>query len=217
MPRKPRANSVAGRFAHAKESFKTAAECIGDIEKGKHLFAITRGQFSMVDAVLHTLDQVGPAKLSLWTWTIAEYEILNFTRLREDGRVTAGRLVIDEGARNKNKALIQDWQRSYGPESVRYVLNHAKVATVEGNGFKVLLRGSMNLNHNPRFENLDVSEGCPGFDLVREIEDGLPILPDSCTGADAYKASSVAKAFDSETLDMFKKLKKQRRFKPWSK
>jgi len=43
-------SSIAVRRKRAVESFKTAADCIGTIEEGAALFAITRGQFSMIDA-----------------------------------------------------------------------------------------------------------------------------------------------------------------------
>lgn len=201
-------SSPSARRARAVESFKTAAECIGPVQPGMALFAITRGQFSMLDAVLHVLDQVGPASLSLWTWTIADYEIKNFTELARDGRILAGKLVIDEGARAKNSPLIRAWQSRFGADSVRYVLNHAKIATVETAARKVLLRGSMNLNFNPRFEQLDVTEGGPDFDLVRQIEGELPCLADNSTCAEAYKASRVSEAFAVETLDIFKGVKK---------
>ena len=54
------------------ESFESAAKCIGPIEKGMSLFAITRGQFSMIDAIFHCLHEIGPAEMSVWTWTIAD-------------------------------------------------------------------------------------------------------------------------------------------------
>lgn len=171
------------------------------------LFAITRGQWSMIDAVLHVLDCTGPAAVSLWTWTVAEYEVEVLTRLRADKRITSGRLVIDYGARNKNAGIIREWQGSYGADAVRYVVNHAKIATVQNDRFKVLLRGSMNLNFNPRFENFDITEGGHDFDLVKEIEDELPALPDDCSGADAFEASKVSSAFPQETLNLFGKVK----------
>lgn len=199
---------LSSRNIQAKESFKNAADCIGPIEKGKRLFAITRGQWSMIDAVLHTLDCVGPSKLTLWTWTIAEYEVQTLTRLRTDARVTSATLVIDSGARVKNANLIREWKSTFGPKSVRYVLNHAKIATVESaSGFKVCLRGSMNLNFNPRFEQFDLSEGGEDFDLVRQIESELPILGDDCTGAQVYAASKVSSAFSAEQLSLFSGVK----------
>lgn len=198
----PRAAPAARRL-RAVESFRTAAECIGPIVPGLAVFAVTRGQFSMLDAVLHVLDELGPARVSVWTWTIADYEISRFTDLQRDGRITEGRLVIDHGARNKNAPLIAEWKRRFGRASVRYVLNHAKLATVETSERRVLLRGSMNLNFNPRFEQLDVTEGGPDFDLVREIEDELPDLADNVPGADVYTATKVGDAFDIATLGLF--------------
>ena len=199
--------AASNRRATAAESFKTAGECIGPVTPGLSLFAITRGQFSMLDAVLHVLADVGPARLSLWTWTIADYEVQAFTDLMRDGRILSGTLVIDHGARNKNAAIIGEWKRTFGADSVRYVLNHAKIATVETAARRVLLRGSMNLNFNPRFEQLDVTEGGPDFDLVRQIEGELTVLPDNASGADVYKGSRVAEAFDKETLSLFSGVK----------
>ena len=196
-------SSPAARRKTAKQSFRTAAECIGVLKPGASLFAITRGQFSMIDAVLACLDQTGPAVVSLWTWTVAEYEVECLEALQNSGQITGGRLVIDYGARNKNAGIIANWKRSYGADSVRYVVNHAKIATIQTDRFRLLLRGSMNLNMNPRFEQFDLTEGGPDFDLVKEVEDELPILPDDCSGADAYKASKVADAFNPEQLSLF--------------
>lgn len=201
------ASSISTRRKRAVESFRSAAECIGPVEKDMSLFAITRGQFSMIDAVLHVLDCVGPAKVSLWTWTVAEYEVQCLERLRNDSRLTAGKLVIDAGARNKNAGLISQWQEAFGSDSVRYVVNHSKMATVEGGGLKVLLRGSMNLNFNPRFEQLDITEGGEDFDLVKRIEDELPLLADNVSGAKVRVASRVSEAFDPEQLKMFAGIK----------
>jgi hypothetical protein len=200
-------SSPASRRKRAVESFRSASEGLGKIEPGMSLFAITRGQFSMIDAILACLDQTGPAAVSLWTWTVAEYEVQCLDRLRQDGRLTSGLLVIDYGARNKNAGLIRQWKAAHGPESVRYVVNHAKMATVKTDHFRLLLRGSMNLNFNPRFEQLDVTEGGEDFALVARLESELPVLPDEASGAESFKASRVAEAFDKETLALFKGVK----------
>lgn len=202
-----RKSSVAGRRNRAAQSFASAAECIGPIEREMSLFAITRGQWSMIDAVLHTLDCVGRARLSLWTWTVAEYEVEVLDRLRRDDRLESGLLVIDYAARAKNLGIIRDWKAAFGGDSVRYVVNHAKIATVEGGGYRCLLRGSMNLNFNPRFEQFDLTEGGADFDLVREIEGELPILGDHCSGDAVYRASKVSSAFEPEQLELFKGIK----------
>ena len=88
------------------------------------------------------------------------------------------------------------------------MVNHAKIAMIEADGLRLLLRGSMNLNFNPRFEQFDLSEGGPAFDLVRSIEDELPILKDDASGAEVYAASRVSGAFEPETLALFGGLKR---------
>lgn len=200
-------SAIASRRKRAVESFKTAADCIGTIEPGSSLFAITRGQFSMIDATLACLDQVGPADISLWTWTVAEYEIECLERLRNDGRIRNALMVIDHGARNKNADLIRQWKSTFGPESVRYVVNHSKIVTIKSDKFKLLLRGSMNLNFNPRFEQFDLTEGGEDYDLVKKIEMELPILGDKAPGKDVYKASRVSEAFEPEQLSIFSGVK----------
>jgi hypothetical protein len=199
--------SKSSRRLHAKRSYQTAAECIGPIEPGMSLFAITRGQFSMIDAVLHVLDDVGLATLSIWTWAIADYEVESLERLMLDNRLTHARLIIDFSARKRNADIIARWKFLFGQDSVVYVVNHAKIATVEAaDGRKVLLRGSMNLNFNPRFEQLDVTEGGLDYELVKEIEGELPVMPDpeKTSWAKCAEISEVKDAFSPEQLNIFK-------------
>lgn len=194
---------ISSRRAKAVESFKSAADCIGDLEQGMHLFAITRGQFSMIDAILACLDQTGPAALSVWTWTVAEYEVQCLERLRMDERLTAARLIIDVNAKKRNADIIATWRRAFGPTAVRFTINHAKIATIENADYKLLLRGSMNLNCNPRFEQLDISEGGPAFDMIRETEDEMPYCDDNSSHAEVWDSAKITTAFSPEQLELF--------------
>ncbi|MFN8525101.1 MAG: hypothetical protein U0821_18550 [Chloroflexota bacterium] len=198
----PSDSARAVREQRAVESFRLASEAIGQITPGMAVFALTRGQWSMVDALLACIQRCAPASISVWTWTIASYEVDSLARLHRDA-VQDARLVIDGGARNKNAAIIRGWQARYGTDSVRYVRNHAKLARVEGNGLRLLLRGSMNLNHNPRLEQFDLSEGGPAYDLVRRAEEALPSLPNDATDADVYAATGVSRAWTQGDLAPF--------------
>jgi len=161
----------------------------------------------MIDAILWVLEKTGSAAVSLWTWTIASYEVEEFEVLRRNNKIDRALLVIDGGAREKNGPILERWRGRFGDSSVRYVRNHAKIATVEGGGLRVLLRGSMNLNHNPRFEQLDITEGGDDFDLVRGIEAELPILTPSATGKDVYEATRLGESWGLGETDAFKGLK----------
>ena len=119
-----------------------------------------------------------------------------------DGRLVSASLIIDKGAQRKNAEIIKGWVGKFGPKSVRFALNHAKIATVESEKFRILLRGSMNLNFNPRFEQFDLTEGGEDFDLVRKIENELPYI-ENPTQRELYAATKVGHAFSKEQLSLF--------------
>ena len=58
------------------------------------------------------------------------------------------------------------------------------------------------MNYNPRFEQLDIDDGSPAFDLVERIESEIP-WTDGASGKEIYAASGVGRAFEG---DMKKKL-----------
>ena len=199
----------------AVESYVSASETIGPIEREMSLFAVTRGQWSMIDAIMHCLKEIRPGPhVSCWTWTIADYEVDSIHSLMVRDEVIDARLVIDitaSRATMKRQPIVESWRTKFGPTSIRTCKNHAKIARVWNDEFRLLLRGSMNLNQNPRFENFDLTEGGEDFDLVTRIEDELPILPRRCSNAQADAASSLGRAWETSQLEMFAGIK------PWHK
>jgi len=195
------------RRTRAVESFTSAEETIGQIEPNMALFAITRGQFSMLDAIRTVLKQTGKSYVSIWTWAIADYEVECFEAFMADREISGALLVIDHAAENRNAALIQQWRDRFGADSARVCKNHAKIARVWNDDWRVLLRGSMNLNFNPRFEQFDITEGGPDYDLVEEIENALPVLRPRASKMEAMNASRLGMAFEAGTLEMFAGIK----------
>jgi len=202
MERKPTA-AKASRVANAVNARTTARDCIGPVVPGMSVFAITRGQISMIDVVGHLIDQVERPTVSVWTWCIADYEVESFERLLHDDRIAGGRLIVDRSAEQRNVSLLDRWRDKFGAESVRVCMNHAKIARVWNADLRVLARGSMNLNFNPRFEQFDVSEGDAAFDLVEEVEQEIPILPRLCARREAEDATGVHEAWSMDDLKPF--------------
>ncbi len=196
------------RRTRAIESFGSAQDCIGTIEPNMALFAITRGQFSMLDAIQVVMAQTGKSNISVWTWAIADYEVECFEAFMQSSKIDSALLVIDRAAENKNAAVIQKWRDRFGPENVRVCKNHAKIARVWNDDWRVLLRGSMNLNFNPRFEQLDITEGGEDFEMVERIEMGLPVLRPNSSIIEANNASQLGLAFEASQLQMFDGVKK---------
>lgn len=99
-------SSPAKRVELAKESFLSASDCIGELKKEMSLFAVTRGQFSMIDALLYVVSKIGKCDISIWTWTIADYEIQQFNLLKNEGLLNNALLIVDRSARSRNIDLI---------------------------------------------------------------------------------------------------------------
>lgn len=196
---------LARRELMAVESFRTAGEAIGPVAPGMRVFAVTRGQFGAVDVLNYLLAQVGPAYVSIWTWAIAQYELQVMETLLERGDILGARLVIDQSADKRNPEFIEAWRARFGETAVRITRTHAKlyrVWTADGR-FRLLCRGSFNLNWSPRLEQLDLDEGSAAFDLIAGIEETLRVLPRAYSSADVMANGHLAKAFPEETLAMF--------------
>lgn len=197
------ASAKANRRRKSIESFASAKECIGPLDPGMSLFAITRGQFSMIDVINDLIWKMGSADVSVWTWAIAEYEVEVFTALMDRQEIRSGRLVIDYSAEHRNAGLIQQWRDRFGDDSVRIVRSHAKIARVWNDDYRFLARGSMNLNYNPRFEQFDLTEGGDDFEMVAQIEDELQVLRPMCARRDAEANSQLERAWKAEQIEMF--------------
>jgi len=204
------AYASTARRESAVETFLAAKQAIGPIEKGMSRFLVSRGQFSMLDAILHALDEIGPSSISVWTWAIADYEVELVCGVLARKELKYARLMIDNSKFAKRHWVVGHWRKRFGHDSVRIVKNHAKMSRVWNDDYRILFRGSMNFNCNAQFEQLDVSEGGPEFDLVARIESELPAVPDDPTQDEVNNATSVGKAYEFSTLPgMFKGVK------PW--
>jgi hypothetical protein len=167
------------------------------------IFSVTRGQFGMVDVIRHVLSEIGGGSISIWTWAVAEYEIECLTGLMLSPDILTARLVVDQSSDKRSPDLVEKWRQRWGADQVRILRNHAKIARVWNERFRVLVRGSFNLNFNPRTEQLDIDEGSPAFELVASIEDDLPVLPRVYSSAEVMAAGRLDQAFPPEVLAQF--------------
>lgn len=198
-----KAAASARRRELAAESFRFVGETLGPVALGMSVFAITRGQFSMIDVVQYLVRSIEVADISVWTWTVADYEIEAVGGLMANGQIRSARLIVDYSASQRNRALLAEWRERFGGESVRVCRTHAKISRVWNESWHFLARGSMNLNWNPRFEQLDVTEGGDDFGLVERIEAEMPVLGPEPSAVEAANASGLGRTFEARTLAMF--------------
>jgi hypothetical protein len=185
------------RARRAEEHFGNAKTAIGKLEHGDHVFLVTRGQFGMIDVLLAILDQTGPAHVSIWVWAIADWEVRVIDRMMEDKRIMSAVLHCEHGMLSRKPQIIRDWQERFGEKSVKFVISHAKIIRIWNDDWRVCVRGSCNLNYNPRYEQIDIDEGAPAFDLVARLEEEIP-WSDGSNGREVYAASGVGRAFQGE-------------------
>lgn len=170
------------RHARAAQCFQSAAAALALLERGGRVFGLTKGQFSMIDLASAALERVGKgADVSVWTWCIAEYEVQAVTGFIVSEKIGRFRMVLDWTGAQRDMPLIADLQQRFGVDCLRVTKTHAKIVTVAGDGWQIVIRGSMNLNENPRFEQFDVSDGSDELGLVEglmaEIWERGPALP----------------------------------------
>lgn len=166
-----------GRTAAFKRRVDKAAKCLGsakealaDFGRGCAVFGLSKGQYSMIDLADAVLSITGPADVACWTWCIAEYEAQAFGAFLRDDRLRSFRLVCDWSMPKRDLPLIGELQERFGLDSIRVTKNHAKLVTVSTvDGWRVVIRGSMNLNFNPRFEQFDVSDDPAIYAVVDEV------------------------------------------------
>lgn len=162
------------RHTEAAIALHTAQEALAPWGRGAHVFGTNKGQFSAIDLASAVLERTGPADVSVWTWCIAEYEVQAMTAFLLDGRVRSFRLVMDWAGAQRDMPLVAEMQARFGLDCIRVTKTHAKIVTVStDDGWRAVIRGSMNLNANRRFEQFDVSDDAAVFGVVRTLEDEL--------------------------------------------
>ena len=196
---KVRSPAYRRRSERAALALGGAREAIAGLTPGMHIFGLSRGQFSMIDLAAAALELTGPADVAVWTWCIAGYEVEAVSAFIGDGRIARFRMVLDWTGAQRDMPLIEDLQRQFGADCLRVTKTHAKIVAVAAEGWQILIRGSMNLNANPRFEQFDVSEGGPAYAVVMAAMDelwerGKPVPVRSMAHPDAVAAFGGAPA-----------------------
>lgn len=190
---------------HARSKGPTVAGFTGSVRQlrralvpGCRLSLLTDGSFSMLDILRAAADACGgPVDLWLSTWTVGIRDIENVGMLTDSGIIRSLRIVVDAGFARLKPEHCAELIGHHGEGAVRLTKTHAKVATVEGNGLDFCIRGSLNLNRNTRFENVDIEEGgdLPRF-WRRQLEAVSSVLKAGDLAGDAAGFQAACRACD---------------------
>jgi len=135
-------------------------------------FALTLGQFSLLDLIEATLDITGPADVVIATWSVGFYDLAAAERFRDLGKLRSCRFVMDSSAK-RGQATGADVASVFGADAIRTTRTHAKFALIENDAWHVVIQSSMNLNLNERSEQFSMTDCAQTAQFVRTIVDEL--------------------------------------------
>ncbi len=152
---------------------KSAKEVIGKLEIGVSLFGFTKGQFSLIELMGAILEQTGPADISLSTWTAAGSDLSEAADFLNSGKIKSIKFVLDSTFQRRKPAFAAKIRELFGFGSIRVTKNHAKFCLIRNEKWNIVLRTSMNLNYNPRFENFELDDDLVFAEFLQEIMDEI--------------------------------------------
>lgn len=151
----------------------SASEAIGLLEKNMDIFVLTYGQFSLMDGLMAILDQTGPAHISISTWTAAHSDITRSSELLESAEILSFRMIVDRSFKTRQPKYYEHMIGLFGVESIREINTHAKFITIKNDRWDIVVRTSMNLNGNPRLENMEISDNVDFANFFENIVDNV--------------------------------------------
>ena len=150
-----------------------AATTLAGFGHGVEVDVLTFGQFSIIDAIEAVLAITGPADVILSTWTAAEFDLSQIERQITTRHILSLKLIIDRSFVSRQPRFVDVIHDRFGIGSVRTTRTHAKFVIITNAAWSVVIRTSMNLNHNPRLEYLQVVDDTELAALYREVTEAI--------------------------------------------
>ena len=148
---------------------ETAADFLREFAPGCHIFGFTKGQFSLIDLLDAFAEIIPGADLTISTWTTARADLARLELLIRAQKFQNFRILTDISFQRRQPGMINAIRQTYGSEAVRITRNHAKFMLLQHGQFRIVVRTSMNLNFNPRLEDVDVTDDPELFDYITNI------------------------------------------------
>jgi len=150
-----------------------AKDAIGVLSKDCEIYILTFGQFSLIHALTAILDQTGPADVNVSTWTAAHSHLEESAQLLDNKLITSLRFVVDRSFLTRQPAYCARMRGLFGDACIRTCRSHAKFMTIRNEKWTLGIRTSMNLNENPRLENLEISDDRSICDFLCDLVDDI--------------------------------------------
>jgi hypothetical protein len=144
---------------------------ISNLEKGKRIIGLTRGDFSLIDLIHSILKKTGPSKIILCTWSAGIKDANQVKWMLNSGLIQAFTLVTDHSYVTRQAKYAMAVEDLFGKENIRTSEVHAKFVLIQNENWNIAIRTSMNLNANRTCETFEIDDDIEIFKFYRNFID----------------------------------------------
>jgi len=131
---------------------------IAGFARGVRIFGLTKGQYSLLDLIRSVIRLTGPAAVRLSTWSTGIRDAETAAWMMGQGDITTLQLLVDRSFPGRQPLYAGRITALFGDRSIVVTRVHAKIALISSGDWRIVIRSSMNLNRNPRFEQWDLDD-----------------------------------------------------------
>jgi len=150
-----------------------ARDAIGELKHGEDAYILTFGQFSLIDALCVILDQIGPADVVVSSWTAADAHLEKTASMIESASIRDFKMILDRSFETRQPEYCYHMRKLFGADCIRHVRSHAKFLLIRNEEWNIVVRTSMNLNENPRLENIEITDDPAFADFFQLVVDDI--------------------------------------------
>jgi len=115
------------------------------------------------------LNQTGPAHLLVSTWTVGIRDAENAGWLLRGGQLKSFELLTDRSFPVRQPKYVTRIREIFGDPSIVVTNTHAKFACIWNAKWSIVIRSSMNLNRNRRWEQFDLDDSAEMLAFFRDF------------------------------------------------
>ena len=210
---------MAGGFTHklkpqaplfATVPFQTAEYALSDFGKGDRISGVTKGQFSLIDIIRVLLGKSGPAHVWFTSWTAGIRDARTAAWLLQNGSMLSLKILTDQTFPTRQPKYCLEILKMFGDRSIWCSNVHCKIALIHNDEFSFVVRSSMNLNKNQRFEQFDIDD-CSSLldwwrshldDIVGRLDPGFQFGSSKVERAFRASLKKVDEEKNKKTIDL---------------
>lgn len=151
----------------------TPARAIAGLVPGVRMFGLTKGQYSLLDLIRAVLVHTGRAEVRLSTWSTGIRDAETAAWMMSQGDIASLQLLVDRSFPGRQPRYAGRVMALFGERAIVSTRIHAKIALIKAGDWRIVVRSSMNLNRNPRFEQWDLDDDAGLYDFVAQWFDEL--------------------------------------------